>query len=1007
MNSSKKIISFYLIFTLSGFSGLIYESIWSHYLKLFLGHAAYAQALVLAIFMGGMALGAWLAAKFIHRISNLFIAYALIEAIIGLLGLGFHNIFGYVVELSYSTVFPSLNSPVLIHSYKWSIAALLILPQSILLGMTFPLMANGFIRFVSGYPGRYIAMLYFCNSIGAAIGVLTSGFYLIAKVGLPGTIMTAGILNILLAMIVYFIAKPISFNISKPEEKTDPHQHWPLLFLIASFITGMASFIYEIAWIRMLSMVLGSSTHAFELMLSAFITGLALGGLYIRKYIDKYENPVRVAGIVQITMGILALATVPLYNHTFDMMAFFMSALERNDHGYILFNLFSHVIALLVMFPAAFCAGMTLPLFTYILLNQGYGEKSIGHIYSSNTLGAILGIFFCVYIGMPVFGLKGAIYIGALLDILLGIVLHARATPSTTVRYRYNFLYLIILVVITTVSLSTTFDTRKMASGVFRYGFPSIGNDQVLFHEDGRTASISVSLSQTGALVLRTNGKPDASINTGQNAEPSFDEYTMILLAAISMSLSPDAETVANIGLGSGMTAHTFLTRESIKKVDTIEIEPEVANAGELFRSHVNLTLSDKRSAIHIEDAKTFFATYGEKYDIIVSEPSNPWVSGVASLFTDEFYNLVKRYLQRNGIFVQWIHTYELNEELLYSILKALANNFPDYRMYAPNDGDLIIIASLDRNLGDATGSISVSEQLNQQLEHLGIINTAQIELMFLGDSELFNPYIDSLSIPVNSDYFPIVEQHASRSRYLHEQTIDFHSVRLFQVPFLPFFYPYLDTVLTRDVIEINNSQILGFINNAYTIMDYVLGKVKHLDDKRKQFYIDTLQNPGSSCDTDFDEQTWTESIYVIIKEVLSFLPPQDIIKLHDAFTKPCESHHNTTQMAWLDLMLGIGSRDPVLIVQTVDRLTSADNDPGPDKKGFLITAAFVSLITEQRYEEAMDLWPQYLEVTKNRIPFVMRVLHAKAETAISDGKQLPRSKLRGSRDSEVRIQNK
>ena len=184
----------YLIFALSGSTGLIYESVWSHYLRLFLGHAAYAQCLVLVIFMGGMALGAWIVSRLGPGVKNLLLGYALVEGIIGIFGLVFHSAFQLVYTISFENIIPLLGTPIYVHGYKFIIASLLILPQSILLGATFPLMSGGFIRSFPDTPGKHISVLYFSNSIGAAIAVLLSSFYLIGKFGLPGTMFTAGLI---------------------------------------------------------------------------------------------------------------------------------------------------------------------------------------------------------------------------------------------------------------------------------------------------------------------------------------------------------------------------------------------------------------------------------------------------------------------------------------------------------------------------------------------------------------------------------------------------------------------------------------------------------------------------------------------------------------------------------------------------------------------------------------------------------------------------------------------
>ncbi|HSO08055.1 MAG TPA: spermidine synthase, partial [Pelomicrobium sp.] len=197
----------FLIFAVSGFSGLIYESIWSHYLKLFLGHAAYAQTIVLAIFMGGMAIGAAIAARFTSRWRGLLMGYALVEGLVGVAAIVFHGVFVALMDVSHASILPALGSPGLAQAYKWTLSGLLILPQSILLGMTFPLMSVGIIRRFPQAPGSVLAMLYFSNSIGAAIGVMAGGFFLIGRLGLPGSILTAGRINIALALTVWALLK--------------------------------------------------------------------------------------------------------------------------------------------------------------------------------------------------------------------------------------------------------------------------------------------------------------------------------------------------------------------------------------------------------------------------------------------------------------------------------------------------------------------------------------------------------------------------------------------------------------------------------------------------------------------------------------------------------------------------------------------------------------------------------------------------------------------------------
>jgi spermidine synthase len=339
------------IFALSGFAGLIYESIWSHYLKLFLGHAAYAQTLVLTVFMGGMAFGAWLAARRSPKLRNLLLAYALVEAITGLIAVGFHPIYLFGTSFTFEQLIPALDSPAAVNTVKWLIAALLILPQSILLGTTFPLISGAIVRRFPEKPGATLAMLYFTNSFGAALGVLASGFLFIGWIGLPGTVVLAGLTNIAIAVLVWRKA-----GIEPPPPAPVPAPavagtglNLSRTILLAAFLSGCAAFVYEIAWIRMLSLVLGSSTHAFELMLSTFILGLALGGLWIRRRIDSLAQPMTTLAQLFALMAVLAMCTLPAYNYTFDIIGAAVRAFPATDAGYTYFNLVSHGVAALIM----------------------------------------------------------------------------------------------------------------------------------------------------------------------------------------------------------------------------------------------------------------------------------------------------------------------------------------------------------------------------------------------------------------------------------------------------------------------------------------------------------------------------------------------------------------------------------------------------------------------------------------------------------------------------------
>src|SRR5438093_2016742 len=640
--------AFYGLFIVSGFAGLIYESIWAQYLKLFLGHAAYAQSLVLAVFMGGMAVGAAAAGRFSERLVNPLLVYARVEAMIGLLALAFHSWFVALTDWSYAWLLPSLGNEALVLAGKLGVSCLLILPQSVLLGMTFPLMSAGLARAQPRAPGESIAMLYFTNSLGAAAGVLASGFVLIAWAGLPGTLRTAGSLNLLIAATVWLLAQP-AHHAPLRSARSGAGGAGPVLAV--AFFTGLASFVYEIGWIRMLSLVLGASTHSFELMLSTFILGLALGGLAVRRRVDASPAPERLLGWVQIAMGLLALATLPVYDFTFSLMEALMKGLARSSTGYLLFNASGQAIAALVMLPATFCAGMTLPLLTGALLRRGAGEAAIGKVYAANTLGAIAGVVLAVHVGLPLLGLKGTLLLGSLIDAALGLAL----LRVFEVGKRVAFATVACAVLFLAAVLAVRLDANKMTAGVFRHGELAASRDaRILFNKDGKTATVHL-VKYPEATSLRTNGKSDGSINLDRAGVRGTDEITMVLTAALPLALKPELKSAAVIGIGTGLTTHTLLQSLGIERVDTVEIEAAMAEASRGFMPRNSGAFADPRGSIVIDDAKTFFAAHDRRYDLIVSEPSNPWVSGVSSLFTREFYRRIRTHLEPGGLLAQWV----------------------------------------------------------------------------------------------------------------------------------------------------------------------------------------------------------------------------------------------------------------------------------------------------------------------------------------------------------------
>jgi spermidine synthase len=793
------------VFVLSGAAGLIYESIWSRYLGLFVGHSAYAQIIVLVVFLGGMSLGAHLAAQRTSRIKSPLLWYAIVEYAIGLIALIFHSVFDVVTTAAYTSIFPALSGTALV-IVKWTIASVLILPQSILLGATFPLMSAGVIRIAGGErsAGRMLSLLYFSNSLGAAAGVLLAGLVLVARVGLPGTLLVAGCLNVVAAVVVGIVNRvhhrrtgdvPVP-GAGSPVEH--PSATYGRLLLWVAFGTAVASFVYEIAWIRMLSLVLGSATHSFEIMLSAFILGLALGAWWVRRRADALEDPITFLGWMQWAMGVLAIATLPLYIASFDWMSAVLATVQRNSDGYRAFSIAKYVLALVIMLPATFCAGTTLPLITRVLMRGGRGERAIGTVYAVNTLGSIVGVALAGLVLMPLLGLKRLLVFGAFIDIALGVLLiamqlrrRARAEGATasTARARMQrwasdgpaslTLPLVgTLALLVIVTIAARFDLARITSGVYRHGVVPQAKDYTFpFYRDGRTATVSLRRDLDGFITISTNGKPDASMDrvwVDTTAQPSRRELTLtrdistqFLLPVMALAYAPVARNVAVIGHGSGMSSHVLLGSPIVRQVVTIEIEPEMIHASRGFYPANRRVFEDPRSLEVIDDAKSYFASSGRKFDLILSEPSNPWVSGVAGLFTREFYSRVRRQLAENGVFGQWLHLYELNDQLVTSVLLAIDVEFPDYEVYYTSNSDVLIVAS-NSKLPAPDWRVADYPGIGHDLRNAIRLSPEWLATLRLGGRSVLHPMLLARSY-VNSDYFPILDLGAERMRFARE----------------------------------------------------------------------------------------------------------------------------------------------------------------------------------------------------------------------------------------------
>lgn len=477
-----------------------------------------------------------------------------------------------------------------------------------------------------------------------------------------------------------------------------------------------------------------------------------------------------VLSLAQIFMAFFALCTLYFHQPFWMMMNEANQIFNGTPDGYVCWSLFKYALSVLWMVPTSFFAGMTLPLITLILTRAFKSEAPIGKVYGWNTLGSIIGSAGGGLLLLPILQLKGALVFAAVLDFAIGFILLAVYRK----KFRRSPMFYVIGGAMVLPAFFMGFDPALITSGAFR-AYKDLHPDEKIIVRDGKTATISFHESAVHYYV-KTNGKADASMSKDRNRPIEGDELTQAATAFMPMGVKTEPYDAAMVGFGSGMGAHYLLSDPLLRDFDCVEIEEEMMTLAKGFYPWNSRGYDDPRTHIFIDDANTFFLTNRRQYDLIISVPSNPWVSGVASLFSHEFYSKMRRYMKPGGLWVQWIQTYEFNDQLFLNILKALDVTFPYVSLYkAPEEPDIIIIASDQPVIQKGIGRFSTDPELVKEFERIHRDPEYFGERNFLFTSKMVGALLED--VEPNSTFIPMVDNKAEEARFIHSNA---HIVQVF-----------------------------------------------------------------------------------------------------------------------------------------------------------------------------------------------------------------------------------
>jgi len=766
-------------------------------LGLVFGATTVAISAVLAAFMGGLALGSALAARFAAQIKRPVRAYAFIEIAVGLYALAVPLLFRGIDRV-YAQLWQHFHPGFYGFAFsRFVLATTVLLIPTALMGATLPVLVAAQQR-SSRNSASAVARIYTWNLTGAIIGAIAGGFFLLPQFGIRATIWIAAGTNLAIGLAAFLLDsksvdspyegvdevpgdRSVEINRPLPQAVLTGHRQ-AKFWLFCAFTSGFVTISMQVVWSRVLAMIIGSSTYAFSIVLALFLLGLALGAYLVsaRKYPDAWWLR-RAVLVIEILTAFTLFLSLRITSATPDFLISAGFRLGVNSWSGLL-ALQIAAAALLILLPATLM-GMVMPLVLMWAGGKSHGDRAsghssvrlVGHSYALNTIGAIAGSVIVAFLLIPGTSTRFTILcVAALCIIVAGIAYEPKRATSDRGLARSLAIGGAVTLVIATLFVWPRLNLNALSTGAYdsyvrvlarsRGAVPEedqsegAGNHQLLMYEEGRTATVSV---------RRDWGITSVAINGRTNASDADDMPTQVMLGQLGVLTAARPGHALIVGFATGVTAGSVL-QSPIESVDCVEIEPAAVASSRFFEHVNNKPLSDRRLHLIIDDARTYLRVNPATYDMIISEPSHPWVPGVANLFTREFFSLGRQRLKDDGVFVQWLQIYQLSTESLRSVLATFHETFPYVAVFrvqgAAKGKDLILIGSRAPIRLDRMNERMNDPRTKADLDRVGIKSPDDVRAWFVCDETQLGPAVTGSII--NTDDNMHVETVAPREAF-------------------------------------------------------------------------------------------------------------------------------------------------------------------------------------------------------------------------------------------------
>jgi spermidine synthase len=777
------------LFIFSGLASLVYQVVWFKQLSYFLGNTTYSQSVVLATFMGGLALGAWYWGKRADKFTNNLRLFALLEIALALYCFFYNPIFNFTEGqfTSFVRYFELASDSASVLFLKLVVSSSTMLFPTFLMGGTLPVLVR-FLNNQSSQIGTNVAILYFVNSLGAVLGTVFAGFFLLQVFGLRGSIYIGASFELavgLLALLVsrnYVESKQVAADVNRKVEvqhdaPLSPRQYKLILWMAG--LTGLCAMMYEVGWLRILIPILSSSTYSFTIILTVFITGITLGSYLVYRYQDRITHAMRFVAYCQLGIVLSILITLPVYERVPFLLWKLVSGSEVIQANYSLYLAIQFVFIFLLMILPTVFMGMSLPILSRIAIRRiSDSGQTVGQVFAINTLGTVIGSIAAGLLFIPFIGILHTIELALVIN---GVVALMAIRNGADIQAKWKRLLALGTGVAALFYLFTV-NQENWAHAIMISEIPRKINrhephgsfdeffeeskklNKLLFYKEGVGGTIVVG-EHSNQIFLVTNGKGDAN--------SQGDLRTQVSLGLTPVTLHPSPDSIFVIGFGAGTTIGHAASHPAVRYADVAEISAEVIEASSFFEIVNNKPLQNKKVNVIRDDGVSALRLSNKRYDVIISQPSNPWSAGVGNLFTDEFFRDCKKHLRPGGMVAQWFSLYEMDDKSLQLILRTALNQFSYITLWHIGKSDILLMCSDAQQDFDL---FQIQESFFQAQEGFNMIDiysvSAFLSQQLTADMGAIRGYAGEGVI--NSENHPLLELWAPKAYFLNTKPEDF-----------------------------------------------------------------------------------------------------------------------------------------------------------------------------------------------------------------------------------------